>query len=340
MMTTKKMTMNSTPLDSLRAEIDELDTQLLALLAKRQQVVQAIGDYKQAHGIPPLDEERWQHLLQNNRSKGEALGLCPDFIHALYHLIHDYSLRLESIPVERAKSSPPSFPETLLASKRAAALRFQTQTTETPVSQPPVYSVHSQTIQPGHCTFGIQGGAGSFNEEAVRFFIRENQVADYKIEYLYTSENVLAAVARGEIMRGQCAVYNSAGGWVDETINALKKADIAIVDEFEIKIAHALMIRPDQEFSKIDTIMCHPQVFAQCKDTLARQYPHLKQVSGTGEFIDNAKTAEALSTRQLPDTVAVMGSKALAEIYGLVVLEDNLQDLKDNFTRFLHVVRA
>jgi prephenate dehydratase len=188
--------------------------------------------------------------------------------------------------------------------------------------------------------FGIQGGEGSFNEEAIRFFIRENGVQNSTVTYLYTSDNVMAAVVNGDIVRGQCAVYNSAGGWVTETTDALKKYPVKVIEEFEIKIAHALMIRPDQDFAKIDTIMCHPQVFAQCKQTLATKYPHLKQVSGAGELIDNAKTAEALSTRQLPDTVAVMGSKALAEIYGLIVVEDNLQDLKENFTRFLHVVRA
>jgi prephenate dehydratase len=188
--------------------------------------------------------------------------------------------------------------------------------------------------------FGIQGGEGSFNEEAVRFFIREHGVQDAQVEYLYTSENVMAAVASGKIERGQCAIYNSAGGWVDETTDALEKYPVKVVEEFEIKIAHALMLRPDQDLSEIDTIMCHPQVFAQCRKNLAEKYPYLRQLSGEGDLIDNAKTAEALALHKLPDTVAVMGSKALAEIYGLEVVEDNLQDLQENFTRFIHVVRG
>lgn len=189
-------------------------------------------------------------------------------------------------------------------------------------------------------TIGIQGGQGSFNEEAVQHFLKNNRITNANIQYLYTSDNVMEALQRGEIDRGQCAIYNSVGGYVEETTTALEKFPVKIVDEFEIKIAHALMIRPDQDFSQIDTIMCHPQVLAQCKTNLKNKYPHFKQTSGEGEWVDNAKTAEALSTGRLSDNTAVMGSKVLAEIYNLRVLEDNLQDAEQNYTRFIHVVRA
>ena len=83
-------------LEGWRTQIDQLDTQLLELLLKRQQVVCAIGHYKQVRGLPPLDPERWRRVLEANTAKAQHLGLCPDFVHDLYHLIHDYSLRLES----------------------------------------------------------------------------------------------------------------------------------------------------------------------------------------------------------------------------------------------------
>lgn len=294
-------------LQGWRTEIDRLDTQLLELLVQRQKIVRAIGDYKRARGLSPLDPERWRRVLEANMAKARDLGLCPEFVHNLYHLIHDYSLQLESetgeeVECEFGRVATDATPSTLI--------------------------------------LGIQGGVGSFNEEAARFFLRERAIPRAELRYLYTSDNVMSAVLRGDIERGQCAVYNSAGGWVEETVEALKKHAVKIVAEFEIRIAHAIMIRPDQDFARIDTLMCHPQVFAQCARTLAEKYPRFRQISGEGELIDNARTAEALARREVPDTVAVMGSKALAEIYGLIVVEDNLQDLKDNLTRFLHVVRA
>jgi prephenate dehydratase len=187
---------------------------------------------------------------------------------------------------------------------------------------------------------GIQGGQGSFNEAAARFFIQDRNQSHMQVKYLYTSENVVAATARGEIDRGQCAIYNSAGGWVEETTEALKNHPVKIIEEFEIRIAHAIMRRSDQDFSTVTTLMGHPQVFAQCSHNLAKKYPNLKQVSGEGDLIDNARIAEALANGELPAGVAVMGSRILSEIYGLVVVADNLQDLNDNLTRFVHVVRA
>jgi prephenate dehydratase len=131
-------------------------------------------------------------------------------------------------------------------------------------------------------TIGIQGGKGSFNEEAARFYCREHKLFPdrVRIDYLYTSPQVMAAVEAGTVHRGQCAIYNSAGGWVDETVDALKDAAVSVVEEFEIRIAHCIMLRSDQTFEQIETLMCHPQVFAQCNQTLKKKYPNLKQVSG------------------------------------------------------------
>jgi len=149
----------------------------------------------------------------------------------------------------------------------------------------------------------------------------------------------MEALCQGEITRGQCAIYNSTGGYVEETTEALKKFPVQIVDEFAIQIAHTLMLHPESTLADIDTIMCHPQVFAQCKQTLELHYPHLKQISGEGDLVDTAKVAEAIATGQIPKNVAVLGPKILANLYGFSIAADNLQDLKENYTRFIHVER-
>lgn len=184
---------------------------------------------------------------------------------------------------------------------------------------------------------GIQGGKGSFNEEAVLYYIKRNQIKDYEIKYLFTSERVLKALDDGEINRGQFALFNSVGGIVDETIEAMGGHLFKVYDKFAIKIAHALMISPGADFNQIDTIMTHPQVLSQCKTTLLEKYPHLKQTSGEGDLIDSAKAAESLSLGELSANHAVMGSRILAELFGLTIIEENLQDLNLNFTTFLQV---
>lgn len=184
---------------------------------------------------------------------------------------------------------------------------------------------------------GVQGGVGSFNEEAAHAFIRQHSVGDYTLRYLFTSPNVLEALSRGKINRGQCAIHNSTGGYVEETLEALRQYPVQVVDEFAILIAHTLMLHPSAQLSDIDTVMCHPQVLSQCKQTLELRYPHFKQRSGEGELVDTARVAEALAAGQIPPNVAVLGPKSLAEIYGFHIADDNLQDLKENYTRFIHI---
>lgn len=194
-------------------------------------------------------------------------------------------------------------------------------------------------LNKNYITYGIQGGKGSFNEEAILYFLDRDKITNYKIKYLYTSENVLEALHMGEIDRGQFAIHNSVGGIVEESIHAMAKYKFNILGEFAIKISHALMVRKDINFGEITTIMSHPQVFAQCKQTLMKKYPDLKQISGERELIDHAMVAKYLSENKLGKHIATMGSRVLAELYDLKIIEDNLQDAKENYTSFLSVGR-
>lgn len=186
---------------------------------------------------------------------------------------------------------------------------------------------------------GIQGGRGSFNEEAARYYLSRTPDIPFEFNYLHTTENVLRALHEGTVDRGQFAIHNSLGGIVTETVLATARYRFDIIEEFGIKIAHALMIRQDAEFSEVDTIMTHPQVLKQCHTNLEMKYSKLKQTSGEGDLVDHAKVAELLGNGELPKNIATMGSRTLASINNLKIIEDNLQDLDSNFTSFLWVQR-
>jgi prephenate dehydrogenase len=194
--------------------------------------------------------------------------------------------------------------------------------------------VHADTL-----IVGIQGGRGSFNEQAALYYLDREKIDRYEIRYLHTTASVLEALHEGRIDRGQFAVHNSVGGIVNESIEAMQYSKFRIAEEFSIKIAHALMIRADARLSEVDTIMTHPQVLKQCRQTLSEKYPRLRLTSGEGELIDHALVAERLARGDLPRNVATMGSRLLAEIHGLRVVEDDLQDAAQNFTAFLWVER-
>lgn len=182
---------------------------------------------------------------------------------------------------------------------------------------------------------GIQGGPGSFNEEAVMEYLKDEKITTYRIKYLYTSEKVLSELNKDKIDLGQFAILNSTAGFVAESLKAMKRHKFKVKKVFGIKITHALMVRPDANINDIDTIMTHPQVLAQCKNSLSKKYSHLKLTSGEGKLVDHSLVAQHLSLGKLPKNFATMGSKVLADIYNLKIIKDNLQDQKDNYTSFL-----
>jgi prephenate dehydrogenase len=190
-----------------------------------------------------------------------------------------------------------------------------------------------------YITIGIQGGKGSFNEEAIMQYIKDEKIKKFKIKYLYTSEKVLNSFHKGEIDLGQVAIHNSIGGIVGESIQAMAKYKFKIKKEFAIKISHSLMMRSDANLNEITTIMTHPQVLAQCKTNLEKKYPNLQKISGKGELVDHAQVAKLLAEEKLPKHIATMGSKILAKMYNLKIIEENLQDSKENWTSFLIIRR-
>jgi len=185
--------------------------------------------------------------------------------------------------------------------------------------------------------FGIQGGKGSFNEEALMFYINQHNIKNYKIKYLYITKNVLKELNKRTIDYGIFAISNSVSGVVDESLEAILSFDFHIKDRITIPIRHFLMKRRDISFSDIKTIMAHPQVFGQCKNTLKTKYPNLAIQSGKREMIDTAKAAEALALGKLNKETAILGPKILSEIYNFDIVDLHLEDDPENKTTFLVV---
>lgn len=190
-----------------------------------------------------------------------------------------------------------------------------------------------------HIIIGIQGGKGSFNEEAAWHYIKEKNIKKFVIKYLYTTERVLKQLHNGEIDVGIFAMHNAIGGIVYESVHALAKHKVKISDEFSIRIRHFLMKRRDVKLEKIVKITAHPQVFLQCKGNLLQKYFHLKLESGRGDLIDTAMAARALASGRLDKNTAILGPSSLAEMYNLQIVDQDLQDDAKNYTSFLAVKR-
>ena len=82
-------------LEDLRKEIDELDHQILDILAKRFSVVKQVGDLKTVKNLPIVDEKRREELLETLGQKAKQFGLSADFIKKLFKEIHDHAMEMQ-----------------------------------------------------------------------------------------------------------------------------------------------------------------------------------------------------------------------------------------------------
>ena len=87
--------MNANPLPQYRTEIDQIDNQILELLAKRIEVVKKVGQYKKNQNIPALDQNRWQVVLDKLELKCQEFNLDFELVKDLWNRIHTYTISLE-----------------------------------------------------------------------------------------------------------------------------------------------------------------------------------------------------------------------------------------------------
>ena len=175
------------------------------------------------------------------------------------------------------------------------------------------------------------GPQGTFTEEALNKYISSIKSEDEieKVPYA-TMQEVIKSVDRGEAVEGIVPIENSLEGSVNVTLDFLTfESEAKIVREITIPIRHSLIGKENVAVSKIKKIISHPHATAQCKNFIST---HLKGV----EIIAANSTAEAIKMLQETDnSIAAIGTEIAAKIYGLKIIEKDIEDNKENKTRFI-----
>lgn len=182
---------------------------------------------------------------------------------------------------------------------------------------------------------GVMGARGSFSEKAAEDHIVAASLTDATIVPLVSAEKVLQALETGEIDRGIFPIENSNGGIVLEAVYAMAAHRFTVQQLFELDVHHMLLVKPGVTSSRIDTITSHDQAIKQCRMYLKRIWPE----ANIEPYADTAKAAADLAQDVLPDTTAVIAPRRCAEMYGLEILEESIQDLKFNYTTFVVAVK-
>ncbi len=148
---------------------------------------------------------------------------------------------------------------------------------------------------------------------------------------LVTSKNVMKAVASGDIDLGVCAVVNSKGGIVQETVNALQGHNVNALSTMTVPLRHHLFAKT-LDRSKIHLIASHPQALKQCQRSLRSLFDKSIPVRPVK---DTAIAARYLKEGTLDDDTAVLCTEEAGKYYGLKLLAKNISDATNNQTTFM-----
>lgn len=88
----KKVDENELILHNLRKEIDEIDDELLNLIAKRMNISEQIGEFKKQNKVAVLQMGRWKQILEHHINKGVSLGLNDESVKEIFEIIHKDSI--------------------------------------------------------------------------------------------------------------------------------------------------------------------------------------------------------------------------------------------------------
>lgn len=176
----------------------------------------------------------------------------------------------------------------------------------------------------------FQGERGAYSEAAAVAFFGET------IEPLPCPDfdTVFEVVTGGQAQRGVLPVENSLAGSIHRNYDLLLRYDLSIVGEVQVLIAHQLIALPGVTLADIKKVYSHPQALAQCERSVSRLLPHAERVPA----YDTAGSVKMIKEENITDGAA-LASRRAAEIYGMNILQADLQDNAENYTRFVVVAR-
>ncbi len=167
---------------------------------------------------------------------------------------------------------------------------------------------------------GFLGPVGTFTEEAAAL-VGNNLVA------FDTILQVLDAVEKNEVDVGVVPIENSIEGPVGITLDLLvHDYDLKIKREIIIPVSHNLLINPKTNINNIEFVNSHMQALSQCRNFIESLNVVVNATPSTSAAAEMVKGN---------NNSAAIGTKRAAEIYGLKIVETDIQDYKNNVTRFV-----
>ena len=279
----------------LRQIIDNTDTQICELFKTRMDASYKIAQYKKEHELPVLAPIREREILA--KVSNSVGPELETYARTLYNTIFDLSR---------------SYQTKLMGNENESYKKILEAAENTP------------KVFPKRATVACQGREGAYSQLAA-----ERLFATPSIVYNATFEGVFRAVESGLCEFGILPIENSTAGSVNSVYDLLIEHNVSIVRSVRVKVDHNLLTLPGAKLSDVKEIYSHQQAISQCSEFLAT----LKGVSVI-PYDNTAGAAEAVSKAR-DKRCAALSSRFCAELYGLEIAKESVQNVDNNYTRFI-----
>lgn len=282
-------------LEELREQINGIDKEILSLFTRRMRLAGQVARYKQERGLPIFQAEREQQIL---RRVGEEAGEFSGSAQVLFTTLMDVSK---------------SYQRQLLAHTGESELRRRIEA-----------AIAAGRRVPEEASVACAGVPGAYAHEAVQALFHRPD-----IRFCERFDGVFAAVADGEADFGVVPIENSIAGSVDAVYDLLRRYELTICGSHKLPVDHCLLTCGDVPAGGITDVYSHEQALSQCSQFLGG-HPEIRA------HMDTTTAAAARRVAQMASPhAAAIASRACAELYGLHIAREGLQNIRPNFTRFL-----
>ena len=282
-------------IDEYRNRIDRIDKQLVTLFCERMDTASDIAAWKKEQKRPVFDPERERQKLL------EVASSVPEEL-------REYTASLYSLLFELSRS----YQNRLLGTASELTAQIQGAIDETPA------------LFPSDASVACQGVAGAYSQIACdRLFKRP------AVLYLSSFDAVFSAIESGLCRYGVVPLENSTAGSVNAVYDLMMNHNFRIVRSVRIKVDHCLLVNPGTKREEIREIYSHQQAISQCEKYL-QSFPNARVIP-----CENTAVAAKMVAEAGRRDAAALSSHACGKIYGLSCLESSVQDMDNNFTRFI-----
>ena len=288
--------MKELDLNEIRSRIDKIDSELVELIEERLHIVQEVALFKKNTGKKIFDEEREKEVIEKNLKKIKNKEL-NHYVEVILKDIMDSSKEYQKFKI--------GVPREYINNLDFSGKRL-----------------------------GYTGVPGSYAHEVLTNLIKNNEYnkkenIDKKNIINFTShQDLVEAVSRGEVNMAILPIENSIVGEVRDSIDLINRKNLHIIGEVQHKIEHNLLGLKESRIEDIKRVYSHEQALLQCSEFLEKNPQWVKE-----KMSNTALSAKYIYEEGNMENACIANLKT-KEMYNLALLKEDINNEKENYTRF------